>query len=155
VYSCTALQIFRDHVPYTETAQYREMIEIVRRRQFNDWRLRGCRSEADIEHHFEQLMSTYQAIAANGYKSQSQLGSPRWYDEIKVFIDRNGGLHKQQGAGHHRLAMARTLKLDTIPVIVIGVHKQWALKAQREFGKDVITSVHLKIRKEICQATPV
>jgi hypothetical protein len=154
VYSHSALQIFRDHIPYAETEQYKEMTEIVRRRQLNDWRLRGCRSEADIEHHFQQLMSTYRAIAAKGYKSQAELGSRRWYDEIKVFIDRNGELHKQQGAGHHRLAMARTLDLDTIPVVVIGVHKAWALAAQREFGKDVITSVHLKIRRDICHAMP-
>jgi len=149
VYSNTTLRIFRDGVPYSETPQYKEMLDVVQRGQFNDWKARGCRSRDDVKAHFEKLERTFQAIRSNGYRTQAELGSSRWFDEIKVFIDRNGELHKQQGAGHHRLAMARTLDIERIPVVVIGVHTTWALAAQRQFGKDVITSVDMKIRSDI------
>jgi hypothetical protein len=98
----------------------------VRRGLVHEWQARGCRTEADIERHF--------------IKS-------RWFDEIKVFVDRYGELHKQQGAGHHRLAMARILELDAIPVLVVGVHRDWALRVQSEIGEDVLTSIDRKLRQ--------
>jgi hypothetical protein len=33
--------------------------------------------------------------------------------------------------------------------VIIGFHKDWAIAAQREFGKDVITSVDMKIQRDI------
>ena len=55
-------------------------------------------------------------------------------------MDRYGELHKQQGAGHHRLAMARILE-------VVGVHRDWALRVQSEIGEDVLTSIDRKLRQ--------
>ena len=149
VYSNTTIQIFQQGIPYTETTQYGEMLDVVKRGSLGDWRARGCKTVEDINAHFEKLQRTYRAIQRNGYRTQAELGSDRWFDEIKVFIDRNGELHKQQGAGHHRLAMARVLNVCRVPVVVIGFHKQWAMAAHKQFSKDVITSVDLKIRSEI------
>jgi hypothetical protein len=151
IYSRTVFEIFRDEIPYRSTEQYAEMIEAVRNHRRGDWRTRGCRDEADVECYFERLLSIYDSIRKHGYKSQSDLGSRRWYDEIKVFIDRNGELHKRQGAGHHRLAMAINLQVPKVPVVVIGIHRAWALKAQLEFGKDVISSSDMLIRRDICR----
>ena len=147
IYSRTVFQFIGKAVHYTETEQYREMARVVGRGEFEEWQARGCRSEADIAAYFEALRETFRKIKAEGYKTQEQLGSPRWYDEIKVFVDRNGELHKQQGAGHHRLSMAILASLSSVPVLVVGVHRDWALSAQREMRRDVITSIDMKLRR--------
>jgi hypothetical protein len=147
IYSKTVFQLFRDALPYQQTAQFREISSFVRRGLVHEWQARGCRTEADIERYFIGLRHTFEAIRLSGYKTQEQLGKSRWFDEIKVFVDRYGELHKQQGAGHHRLAMARILELDAIPVLVVGVHRDWALRVQSEIGEDVLTSIDRKLRQ--------
>lgn len=147
IYSRTVIQLFAEGLPYQDTEQYREMSRLVKRGLLKEWQLRGCKSEADIARYFEALRATFEQIKSAGYKTQEQLGNPRWYDEIKVFVDRNGELHKHQGAGHHRLAMARLASVPSLPVLVVGVHREWALRVQREFGKDVITSIDLGLRR--------
>lgn len=146
IYSKTVFQIFRDGMPCEKTDQYREMCRFVNQGLSSQWQARGCHTETDIKSYFDEMHAVFQSIKENGYQSQEQLGSSIWYDEVKVFVDRNGEFHKQQAAGHHRLAMARILNVPKIPVLVIGVHKQWALDVQRHYGLDVITSIDLALQ---------
>jgi hypothetical protein len=140
IYSRTVIDIFRDGKPPEATPQFVEMIEHVERGIF-EWQARGCRSVADVGRYFDRMRHTFESIRAHGYRSQAELGSTNWSDEIKVFVDRNGELHKLQGAGHHRLAMARLIGVPRIPVMVMGVHRCWALQAQARHGTDVVTAV--------------
>ena len=149
IYSKTVFQMFRDRIPYQETAQYAEISKAVADGLHHDWKARGCRNQEDIHRYFEELVGIYQSIGSNGYSSQRELGSRCWLDEVRVFVDRNGELHKQQGEGHHRLAMARILGVEKIPVVVIGVHAHWALDAQREFGLNLIASIDRRIQRDI------
>ncbi len=146
IYSKTVYQIFQDGLAYSETEQYEEMSRFVRGGQTSQWQARGCQSESDIECYFDQMRETYEAIRADGYKTQEELGSNQWYDEIKVFVDRNGEIQKQQAAGHHRLAMAKIVALPAVPVLVLGVHRRWAMRVQREKRKDVISSIDEAMR---------
>ena len=114
-----------------------------------DWRSRGCGREDDVHRYFQEMDRIFHSIRDHGYLSAAELGNPRWFDEIKLFIDRHGELHKQQGSGHHRIAMAKVLGIATVPVLILGVHRSWAIAAQREFGMDIITSVDMKIRRDI------
>jgi hypothetical protein len=147
IYSKTIFQLFRDGISYQETEQFQEILRFVRAGHVDDWQARGCRTMADIEKYFNGLRRTFAEMQRAGYKTQEQLGSSRWYDEVKVFVDRNGEFHKQQGAGHHRLAMAKVLQLEEIPVLVVGVHRKWALWAQKTVGADVLTSLDLRLRQ--------
>jgi len=147
IYSKTVFQLFRDGIPYQHTDQFHQIVRVVCAGYVDAWQARGCRTLADIERYFDGLRHTFEQIRRAGYKTQEQLGSLRWYDEIKVFVDRNGEFHKQQGAGHHRLAMARVLEIEEIPVLVVGVHRNWALWAQKAIGEDVLTSIDLKLRQ--------
>lgn len=140
IYSRAVIEIFRDAKPPETTAQFAEMCAMVEHGG-SEWQARGCRNTADVRRYFERMRKTFDAIRANGYRSQAELGLANWSDEIKVFVDRNGELHKLQGAGHHRLTMARLLGLMRIPVMVIGVHRDWALRMQARYGTDVITAV--------------
>ncbi len=147
IYSRTVYQLCRDNLPYDQTDQFSEISRFVEHGLVNEWQARGCRSKADIKYYFKKLQKTFKDIRIYGYKTQEELGSSRWFDEIKVFVDRNGELQKQQGAGHHRLAMVRILEITEIPVLVIGVHRAWALQAQCEIGEDILTSIDIKIRE--------
>lgn len=141
IYSRTVLDFLRDGLPYQQTAQYREMLALVRSGATHEWQARGCRTEDDIAAYFEAMRHTFEQIRLHGYRTQIDLGEPDPFNEIKVFVDRHGELHKQQGAGHHRLAMACILGVPELPVLVMGVHREWALHCFSTFGQDVITSI--------------
>lgn len=49
-------------------------------------------------------------------------------NEIKVSIGRNGELLKQNQGGRHRLALAKILDLEKIPVMVMARHTHWQQK---------------------------
>lgn len=154
IYSKTVFDIFRDNISYRNTPQYMEMLKFVRAGTTNEWQARGCTSKRDIDRYFQEMRLTFESIRKNGYKNQKELGSNKWFDEIKVFIDRNGDIHKQQGAGHHRLAMAKLLNLEYIPVLVLGVHRDYAMQAYRRQRKDIITSIDREILATLSAASP-
>lgn len=154
IYSKSVFDIFRDSVSYRNSPQYMEMLQFVRAGTTNVWQVRGCKTESDIDCYFQEMRRTFESIRNNGYKYQIELGSDKWFDEIKVFIDRNGDIHKQQGAGHHRLAMAKILNLEYIPVLVLGVHRDYAMQAYRRQRKDVITSIDREILATLSAASP-
>ena len=154
VYSQTVLQFLGQGVDHRETPQYHEMMSCLRRGAIGHWRLRRCRTAADVDAYFTTMKGTFEAIGRNGYRSQVELGAPDRFDEIKVFVDRNGELHKLQGAGHHRLAMARLLALNDVPLVVLGVHRRWALRcfAAAGGGADIITAIDRGLRAAAVQA---
>lgn len=140
IYSKTVFDIFRDGKAPETTPQFVEMMRHVQQGG-GEWQARGCRSAADVHAYFERMRETFEQIRVSGYRSQAELGLGSWADEIKIYVDRHGELHKLQGAGHHRLAMARLLAVPAIPVLVLGVHRLWAMRMQAELGGDVITAV--------------
>ncbi len=82
---------------------------------------------------YKQLETLFQAMRIDGYKSQQELGvapKPMYHkyhiDEVNVAIDREGRFLRVRPAGNHRLAMAMILKIESIPVYVRGVHREWA-----------------------------
>jgi len=141
IYSKSVYQVFCDNTPYDRCDQYLEMSSFVQRGLHSNWQARGCKTQEDVDGYFEGLRKTFEAIQAFGYQSQEQLGSADWFDEIKVFVDRQGEIHKQQAGGHHRLAMVKILQVPKVPVLVLGVHKDWALRVQRERGRDVLSAI--------------
>lgn len=138
-------ELFVEGRPYTETMQYLQMVERLKQGDTP----KNCASMADICAYFDRLCRIYRMIEAAGYRSQVELdtGLPR--DEIMVYVDRNGELHKQQGSGHHRLAIARLLKVKHVPVCVLGVHKRWVVHCHRRFGGDVISALQRGMSEEL------
>jgi hypothetical protein len=133
--------------PYTETTQYSQMVERLKRGD----NLKGCASIADIHAYFDRLQRACWMIRTEGYKSQTELDTGSPHDEIMVYVDRNGELHKQQGSGHHRLAIARLLKVQHVPVCIRGIHLQWVEQCYRRFGGDVISA----LRQDLAERLPV
>lgn len=74
------------------------------------------------------LESLYRSIKKEGYKKQKDLDDHRSggiLHEAGVNIGRDGELIFNNLTGQHRLAMAKVVGLETIPVIVIARHKRW------------------------------
>jgi hypothetical protein len=71
------------------------------------------------------LDALYQDIKNNGFETQKKLrgGVRKMEDEVVVVIGRNGDLIFNNG--RHRLAIAKILDLDKIPVKITLRHKRW------------------------------
>jgi len=85
----------------------------------------------------------YNSIEQEGYKSQYSLGEKNDTDrpykrpsEICINIGRNGELIFNNSDAHHRLAIAKILGIDKVPVTVIVRHHKWE-----------------KVREEIAEST--
>ena len=60
---------------------------------------RRCRSAEDVHDYFRQMQSTFESIHTRGFRSQAELDTGNWFDEIKVYVGRDGEVLKFQGAG--------------------------------------------------------
>jgi hypothetical protein len=90
----------------------------------------GCRDKSDLDRRCERLESLFETIAREGYKSQGDLLVSRQIndpvhamDEVTVSVGRYGDLLFSNGA--HRLAMAKILGLERIPVTIAVRHPEW------------------------------
>ena len=85
----------------------------------------NCLSNKDFEERCKKLDALYQDIKNNGFETQKKLrgGVRKMEDEIAVVIGRNGDLIFNNG--RHRLAIAKILDLDKIPVKITLRHKRW------------------------------
>lgn len=95
-------------------------------------------SREEISSNLNQIESLYESIKTNGYKSQQELLRINTEDthrrnndaihpvlnEVAVNIFRDGELGKKY-SGNHRLAIARALGIDQIPVLVRTRHRKW------------------------------
>lgn len=117
----TVIDLFVHGSRPQQTAEYLKMRHAVLSRQFA-W-TRGCRTVDDVDRYFADLIGLYEAIRADGYLTQSQLGNDG-ADEIRVCLDRHGR-PCVFGGGTHRLSIAQLLRLPQVPVIVKRVHSEW------------------------------
>jgi len=105
----------------------------------------GCKTpEEYLSRLNENIDSLYTDIKNNGFKTQSELGSSKTSDEVRVAIDRNGEVIFMDG--RHRLAIAKILKLEKIPVKIILRHAKWV-----DFQKTVFQYAKSDSRGKIYQ----
>ena len=108
---------------------------------------RGYENLEQINDHFERLIKIFQNIHDNGYKTQKQLKiensglKTSELDEIFIFIGRNGNIIGGNG-GHHRMTITKLLGLKKIPVLVIGIHQNWAKKCFNKYNIDVLSAIN-------------
>lgn len=137
---CSIYQIFVENIPYNKCQQY-----LIMRNNLNNnktkWRWKHCHTIEEIDAYFENLIKAYENIKKNGYKKQSELGGDP-NDEIRVVIDREGNIIKVQGGGDHRLAIARILDIDLVPVHVVGIHYVWLLKCIEFYNIDALSAIN-------------
>lgn len=123
---------------WEETKKYREVMERVKRGE-KIWN--GCTRPEEVDQRCELLDELYYSMKENGYLSQADLRATshhkyenhyyrdangvRFPDEIRIAIGPDGQLIRVEG-GRHRLAIAKLLGIDEIPVVVQIVHERFA-----------------------------
>lgn len=85
------------------------------------------------KHRIKGLEELYKRIREDGYKSQEELHPElstirNAQNEIRVNIGRDGKLLFNNNSGNHRLAIAKLLGIDELPVCIYVRHKQWEEK---------------------------
>lgn len=126
---------FLDDVPWEETAFFDRIVGEI---EAGDERW-GCASAAAFRRRCERLDRLYATIREHGFHSQRELlesgvedpierrrttvSARVINDEIAVDVGRNGELLFADG--RNRLAIAKLLDVDRIPVLVFRRHAQW------------------------------
>ncbi|AGB38423.1 hypothetical protein [Natronococcus occultus] len=112
-------QHFREDVPWAETA----FVERHRRSPASDW------SERKLLNKLERFDALYETIATEGYSTQRELGGHP-LNEIVVYAGRNGELRWHEN-GRHRLAIAKLLELESVPVLITVRHRKLLFPGER------------------------
>ena len=126
---------FREGVPWERTAFFERVVGEIREGH-RPW---GCDSEAAFERRCRELDELYASLRDEGVRTQRELAASDREepasrdratlaariinDEIAVDVGRDGEL--LYADGRNRLAMAKLLGVDEIPVIVLRRHTQW------------------------------
>ena len=126
---------FRDGVPWERTAFFERVVGEIRAGH-RPW---GCDSEAAFERRCRELDELYASIRDDGFRTQRELAASGRdepasrdratlaarviNDEVAVDVGRDGEL--LYADGRNRLAIAKLLGVDEIPVIVLRRHAQW------------------------------
>ena len=88
-----------------------------------------------LENRLDYLDELYHDIEKNGYLSQSEVTpdhrTGNIFHEVNINIGRNGELIFNNTSGNNRLAMAKILDINQIPVIVIVRHSLWEDKKRK------------------------
>lgn len=119
-----SFEAVRDHfvagVPWPETAWFRQVAAALEAGQ-RKW---GCSTLEELEGRCDDINGLFEAIRRDGYKTQQELGPRRpRSSEVEVGIGRDGRYIFLDG--RHRLAIARILGLESIPVRVVARHAEW------------------------------
>ena len=88
-------------------------------------------TEEILDEYFQGFYSLYNSIKNDGYVSQRKMGGDE-DTEIGIAIGRTGEPFHFR-TGHHRLAMAKILDVESIPVVVHFVHREWVKKCIRKY----------------------
>ena len=127
---------FREGVPWDRTAFFERVVEEIRAGH-RPW---GCEDRSAFERRCRELDELYASLREDGFRTQRELAASGRdepasrdratlatriiNDEIAVDVGRDGEL--LYADGRNRLAMAKLLGVDEIPVIVLRRHAKWA-----------------------------
>jgi hypothetical protein len=125
---------FEDDIPWKETDLYEQALAVIDHGG-SPW---GCTSPEDLDQRCQEIDRLYDTVGADGYKTQAELlesgvhpfdhARPNQYTqtvdgEIALTVGRDGELLFYDG--RNRLAIAKLLGLDSIPVVILVRHRQW------------------------------
>lgn len=82
----------------------------------------GCRTVADLEERTAAIDDLRERVEREGYRSRGEVGADP-LDEIRVTLGRDGDV-LYNDEGRHRLAIAKLLGVDRVPVYVVARHEE-------------------------------
>jgi len=113
---------FVEHKKWEDTVYFKHNLKIIE----GGVVLWHCHNKEDLLKRCERLDELYSDIKDNGFYIESQKGKnnlTKKYDFVTVNISRTGEILFNDGG--HRLAIAKILKIEKIPVKVLVRHKIW------------------------------
>lgn len=132
---------FVDGVPWTETRFVQEVISLLETGEAGIWH--GSCNRDDVLDRCEQLESIYRDMSRRGCLSYRERLPPQdrcgnvidaMEEEILVDIGRDGELLLV--SGKHRVALARLIGLETVPVGFLVRHADWMETRRRALSGD-------------------
>jgi len=122
----------RDHflhdVPLMETPFYKKILNRIEHGEI----LWGCHNKEHLTQRCKNIDKLYNSIKHDGYKTQRELGNQSYLDEVTANIGRDGDILFEEG--HHRLAIAKLIGLERIPILITKRHSEWV-----RFKKEIIS----------------
>ncbi len=113
-------QHFNNGIPWGQTKLFTEEYP---ERIKKCGRIKRCYNLKDLEQFYNTVqVDLFNSLKLNGFQIPSI--KSKGVEYIYVYVGRNGEFI-YTGLGNHRLAMAKVLKIDKIPVRVLARHKQW------------------------------
>lgn len=125
---------FEAGVPWPETDLYEQCLALIEEGG-SPW---GCSSPTDVDRRCREIERLYETVAEEGYSTQAELMESgthpfdharankyaRTVDgEIALTVGRDGELLFYDG--RNRLAIAKLLGVDAVPVVILVRHSQW------------------------------
>jgi 2-polyprenyl-3-methyl-5-hydroxy-6-metoxy-1,4-benzoquinol methylase len=119
-------QVFVDGRGWRQTVYYQRILDRISRGRL-PW---GWKDQSDLDRRCKDLESLFHEIRLKGYRTQREIlllqdsyHTPNAEDEVTVNIGRHGDLLFSDGA--HRLAIAKLLDIQKIPVKIAVRHPEW------------------------------
>lgn len=121
-------------LPWEETEFYQRVLNVIS----SGIVLWECKNKGELDERCRYLDALFEDIKVNGYRSQEEIAREennpfKGEDEITVRIGRDGMLLFEDG--QHRLAIAKLLGVDRIPIKITARHSEWY-----QFRKEVLDS---------------
>lgn len=125
---------FDDNVPWEETEHFNRVREKLERGERHDRLDSSTQSVAKFRDYLSYLDDLHRTIREDGYKRQTKLepeddfcsrNRKPFLNEIQVCVGPDGEIFHKTGG--HRLAIAKVLELDEIPVRTRVRHLEWQL----------------------------
>jgi hypothetical protein len=117
----SVLAHYVDNVPWEKTSVLPAKERIIARQG----RVDSCSNREELLARYARLDQTFEAIRENGFLLQKdRTGRINLSQTLTVSITRRGEMLFGNG-GAHRLAIAKLLRLPTIPVLVMMRHAKW------------------------------
>jgi hypothetical protein len=98
----------------------------------------------DYDQQLDRCESLYRSMTDNGYEP-----APSAKGNVPVNIGRHGELIFNNKEGHHRLAFAKILDIDCIPVIIVVRHERWQAIREEVMAADSITDLSQLARQHL------
>jgi hypothetical protein len=124
---------FKRGMNWRETEFYQQSLKVIN----NVSPLWGCRNQDELDERCKWLDRLFEEIKVDGYKPQSELprgkqdSTYKYEDEVTVRIGHDGALLFEDG--QHRLAIAKLLNIDKIPIKITARHSEWY-----QFRKEIL-----------------
>jgi hypothetical protein len=151
-------QVCLEGQDWSETVFYQRNLEMIAEGHIR-W---GCKSQEEFDRKCRERELLFQTIRDEGYKSQPELASARQGgfgfredDEVVISIGRHGDLLFSDGA--HRLAIAKLLGVQEIPVAVAVRHPEWVALRQglQRYAQEVSGLTHQPLTHPDLEDIPV